>query len=132
MQTNFFKGLIDNLLDFKQFDNLIAEIYGSKDPIYDFSFLCNIFKNLNFLLEQALEHILLDPDLAGLLLKELNLSTFEKLQKMLDLLFSDINYNRIDFFMIKTDGPDVIYGIFVFLNFFYSLEFAFSCFWNTL
>lgn len=107
LQGGYFKGLIDNISNFKQYDNLIAEIYGYRDPIYDFTFLSNIFKILNFLLEHALENLIVDSEFISFLLKELNFITIEKLQKMLDSLFYDINYNRIDFFTIKTDGPDV-------------------------
>ena len=108
MQASFFKALIDILQEFKQYDSLIVEMYGYKDPLYDFNFLGNVFKTLNFLLENALEAMSVDMEFINILLKDLQLSTFEKLQKMLDLLFSDINYNRIDSFMIKTAGPDVI------------------------
>ena len=48
LQSNFFKGLIDILQEFKQSDELVAEIYGYKDSVYDFLFLDNIFKTLNF------------------------------------------------------------------------------------
>ena len=109
LQSNFFKGLIDILQEFKQSDELVAEIYGYKDSVYDFLFLDNIFKTLNFFLENAMECLTLDTELIELIIfKELNLNTFGKIQKMLDLLFSDINYNKIDFFMIKSEGPDVI------------------------
>ena len=97
LQNGFFKALLDILQDFKQFDSLIEEIYGYKDPQYDFTFLGNVFKTLNFFLESGLECLGLDNDFMGLLLKELQLSAFEKIQKTLETLFSDIAYKRIDF-----------------------------------
>lgn len=114
LQNNFFKALLDILQEFKQFDSLIEEIYGYKDPLYDFKFLSNIFKTLNLLLENGLECMNVDADLMGLLMKDLQLGAFEKIQKTLDILFADINYNRIDMFMIKSAGPDVIFFFFFF------------------
>lgn len=104
-----FKAIIDNLIEFKQFDILIAEIYGYNDPNYDL----NLFQNMCNVIGTLIRN-LLDVEAYGvaenyaMILKEVQQINLEKLVFAFDTLLVDFNQNKIDYFILKNMSPNVI------------------------